>query len=183
MDKLTRLRKWFALIWVGLATVILGADYLVGPLISFSIMFVIPVALASRLSGRWWGIGLGTLMPLAHFGFTFLWEAPWTMEDSVINAAVRIAVLVGFAVLIDRSTRQAQEIRVLRGLLPVCMFCKKIRTADQKWQPIESYIADRSEAKFSHTFCPECGKQHYAEYFAMKTGQGSAPQDAPKQTS
>ena len=146
-------------------------------------MFVIPVALASRLSGRWWGIGLGLLMPLAHFGFTFLWNTPWTMADAVINAAVRIAVLVGFAILIDRITRQAHEIRVLRGLLPVCMFCKKIRTEDQKWQQIEFYITQRSEASFSHTFCPECGKQHYGEYLKMKADQSSAPLDMPKRTS
>ena len=118
MGKLTKLRKWFPLLWVGLAVVILVADYFTGPLISISILFLIPVVLAARLSGGWWGIGFGTLMPLAHFGFTFLWNASWTLEDSLINAGIRMAVLVAFAVLIDRMTRQAREIRVLRGLLP-----------------------------------------------------------------
>jgi hypothetical protein len=120
-------------------------------------------------------------MSLAHFGFTFLWNAPWTLEDSLINAGIRIAVLVAFAVLIDRMTRQAREIRVLRGLLPVCAFCKKIRTEDQHWQPIESFITERSEASFTDTFCPECGKEHYGEYFdQIKARLAAAPQDAPK---
>jgi K+-sensing histidine kinase KdpD len=165
MGKLTSLRKWFPVIWVGLATAILVGDYFTGPLISFSILFLVPVALAARLSGRWWGIALGALMPLAHLGFTFLWNAPWTLADSMVNAGIRMAVLMAFAVLIDRVTRQAREIRVLRGLLPVCAFCKKIRTEDQNWRPIESYITEHSQASFTHTFCPECAKQHYGEYF------------------
>lgn len=171
------------MVWVGFAAVIVGAEYLLGPLISITIVFVVPVALAARLSGRWWGIALGVLMPLAQLDLTFLWKTPWTMADSLINAVIRMAVLVAFAVLIDRITRQAREIRVLRGLLPVCGFCKKIRTEDQTWQPIESYITERSQASFTHTFCPECGKQHYGEYFdQIMTRQSDAAREAPKET-
>jgi hypothetical protein len=180
MDGPARARKWFPLMWIGMTAVILGADYFTGPLISCSVLFVIPVALAARYSGLWWGVSLGALMPLAHFGLSFLWSAPWTLADSLINAGIRLAVLVTFAVLIDRVTRQAREIRVLHGLLPVCGFCKKIRTKDQKWQPIESYITEHSEASFSHTFCPECGKQHYGEYYdKMKARQSGAQDDTP----
>src|SRR5437879_3232593 len=111
MSKSRKLRAWLPVIWVVLATIILAVDYFTGPLISCSMLFVIPVALASRTSGRWLGIGLGALMPISHFGFTFLWKTPWSITDSMINAGVRIAVLVAFAVLIDRTTRQAGEIR------------------------------------------------------------------------
>jgi K+-sensing histidine kinase KdpD len=176
MDKLTSPRKWFPVIWVALATVILGAEYFTGPLIALSMVFVIPVALAARLSGRWWGIALGVLMPLARLGFTFVWNTPWTLADSLINAGIRIVVLVTFAELIDRVTRQAREIRVLHGLLPVCAFCKKIRTEDQNWRPIESYITEHSEASFTHTFCPECAKQHYGEYFDQIKARLPGPQ-------
>jgi hypothetical protein len=181
MDNLPRLQKWLPLIWVGLATVVLGAEYFTGPLISFSIAFVIPVALAARLSGRWWGIALGVLMPLARFGFTFLWNTPWTLAESLINAGIRMAVLVTFAVLIDRVTRQAREIRILHGLLPVCAFCKKIRIEDQNWRPIESYITEHSEASFTHTVRPECAKQHDGEYFDQIKARLPGPQQgAPK---
>ena len=183
MDKLARLRKWFSVMWASMAMVILVGDYFIGPLISLSLLFILPVALAARFSGVWWGIGLGALMPLAHLGFTFIWTAPWTLADSLINTGIRMAVLVTFAVLIDRNTRQAREIRVLQGLLPVCAFCKKIRTEDQTWQPIESYITERSEASFTHTFCPECGKQHYGEYFdKIKARESGAAKGVPKQT-
>ena len=160
---MTHFREWFPVVWTGLAAVILVADYLTGPLISMSILFVVPVVLASKLSGRWWGIGLGVSLPIAHFAFTCLWKTPWTLADALINAGIRIAVLVAFAVLIDHVTGQAREIRVLRGLLPVCCFCKKIRTEDQHWQQIEAFISERSEATFTHTFCPECAKEHYGD--------------------
>jgi len=97
------------------------------------------------------------------------------LEDSLINFAIRMGVLVLFAVLIDRTTRQAREIRVLRGLIPVCAFCKKIRTEDQKWQPIEHYITQHSEATFTSTFCPECARQYYGQYYDnLKQAQSDA---------
>jgi hypothetical protein len=53
------------------------------------------------------------------------------------------------------------EISVLKGILPICSYCKKIRDEDNQWQSMEYYISSRSEAKFSHGICPDCGKEHY----------------------
>jgi hypothetical protein len=173
-------QRWFPAFWIGLAAAVLVGDFLAGPLISLSVLFVLPVALAARCSGRGWGCGLAIFMPLAHFGYTFLWQAPWTLDDAIANAAIRIAVLVIFAVLIDRVTKQEGEIKVLRGLLPVCAYCKKIRTDDQRWQSIESYITARSEASFTHTFCPECFQEHYGKYATLLGAADAAPaQTAP----
>ena len=49
-----------------------------------------------------------------------------------------------------------QEIKVLRGILPICSRCKKIRDEDGQWHSVESYIKGHSEADFSHRICPEC---------------------------
>ncbi|HET6798483.1 MAG TPA: hypothetical protein VFH40_15085 [Gemmatimonadales bacterium] len=46
------------------------------------------------------------------------------------------------------------------GTLPICTFCR-IRGEEGSWFQLEGYITDRSEAKFSHTFCPDCGRRHY----------------------
>ena len=179
MDKLNKQRKWLPTLWVGLAAAILVAHYFVGPLISFSILYLIPVALAARLSGGWWGIGLGMLLPLGHLVFSLLWKDPRPLADSIVNTGIRMIVLVAFAVMIDRITLQEREIRVIRGLLPVCGFCKKIRTENDTWQPMETYIAERSEASFTHTFCPECGRQHYGEYIArIQARQSTSPPGA-----
>ena len=49
-----------------------------------------------------------------------------------------------------------QEIKVLRGILPICSRCKKIRDEHGQWHSVESYIKGHSEADFSHLICPEC---------------------------
>lgn len=44
----------------------------------------------------------------------------------------------------------------LEGLLPICAWCKRIKDGQSQWTRIEQYLADRSEARFSHGICPEC---------------------------
>lgn len=56
------------------------------------------------------------------------------------------------------------EIKTLRGMLPICASCKKIRDDKGYWNQIESYISDRSEILFSHSICPECAKKLYPEF-------------------
>ena len=48
------------------------------------------------------------------------------------------------------------NVKQLHGLLPICSYCKRIRGDDQYWTQVESYIAQRSEAQFSHGICPTC---------------------------
>ena len=57
-----------------------------------------------------------------------------------------------------------QEVKTLQGLLPICSHCKKIRDQNGNWQPLESYISQRSEAKFSHGICPDCLLEHYPKH-------------------
>src|SRR5437870_5827148 len=54
-----------------------------------------------------------------------------------------------------------QEIKVLRGILPICSRCKKIRDEHGQWHSVESYIKGHSEADFSHLICPECLDKHF----------------------
>lgn len=56
------------------------------------------------------------------------------------------------------------EIRTLRGIIPICMSCKKIRDDDGYWQQLENYISDHSEAQFSHGICDECIPKVYPEF-------------------
>ncbi len=55
------------------------------------------------------------------------------------------------------------EIKVLRGFLSICSYCKKIRDDKGHWSNIETYIRDRSEVEFSHGICPECSKKVYSD--------------------
>jgi hypothetical protein len=58
-----------------------------------------------------------------------------------------------------------EELKILRGYLPICAACKKIRNDAGYWTQIEAYIRDHSEANFTHSICPECSKKLYPEFF------------------
>jgi len=64
-----------------------------------------------------------------------------------------------------RSNEELQqalrEVKVLRGLIPICASCKKIRNDGGFWQQIEEYIGEHSEAEFSHGICQPCLKKLY----------------------
>jgi DNA-binding NtrC family response regulator len=65
--------------------------------------------------------------------------------------------------------RQAlEQVTALRGLLPICAYCKKIRNDDGYWQQIEAYVSEHSLAEFSHGVCPNCAREQYPKYFKDK---------------
>lgn len=57
--------------------------------------------------------------------------------------------------------KSLEEVKALSGLLPICSKCKKIRDDKGYWNQIERYISKHSEAKFSHSMCPECIDEFY----------------------
>jgi hypothetical protein len=56
-------------------------------------------------------------------------------------------------------------VRELKGLLPICSSCKKIRDDNGYWNQIENYISRHSRAEFTHSICPDCAKKIYPEYY------------------
>ena len=60
---------------------------------------------------------------------------------------------------------QLMEIRQLRGLLPICMYCKNVRKDDGLWVRVEKYVEAHSDAEFTHGICPDCMKKYYGDYF------------------
>jgi uncharacterized Zn finger protein (UPF0148 family) len=53
------------------------------------------------------------------------------------------------------------RVRQLEGILPICVYCKRIRDNKDNWQMLEQYISAHSEAMFSHSICPNCEKEAY----------------------
>lgn len=53
------------------------------------------------------------------------------------------------------------NIKVLRGLLPICSHCKKIRDDQGQWHAVETYVKERADVDFSHGICPDCLSRHY----------------------
>jgi PAS domain S-box-containing protein len=67
--------------------------------------------------------------------------------------------------LITELQEALKEIKTLRGILPFCSFCKKIRDDKGYWEQVDVYIHKYSQADISHSICPECMKKHYPEEY------------------
>jgi integral membrane sensor domain MASE1 len=73
------------------------------------------------------------------------------------------------AALIAKLQRALDEIKTLRGFIPICAWCKKIRDDSGFWQDLENYLHTHTEAEFSHCICPDC----LAKQFAVLHKQGA----------
>ena len=63
--------------------------------------------------------------------------------------------------LIQRLQKALDEVKTLRGIIPICSFCKKIRDDQGYWSQVETYVGQRTDADFSHALCPDCVTKHY----------------------
>ena len=149
--------------WGLLGGAILWLDHENGDLVSLAPLLFFPAFLAAWFNGRVWGLALAIAMPLGGLGFHFVGATQATPAEATINAAVQIATFSLFAILIDLVANQRKEIRVLKGVVPTCAWCKKVRREDDIWQQIEAYITERTDAKFTHTICSDCAKIHFVE--------------------
>lgn len=65
-------------------------------------------------------------------------------------------MLAARLVAAERILNLQSQLKQLTGLLPICCVCKKVRDDQNYWQQVESYIIQRTDAKFSHGYCPDC---------------------------
>ncbi len=76
----------------------------------------------------------------------------------------------------NKELRKAiSEIKRLRGILPICAYCKRIKDDTGYWQQVELYISEHSDADFSHSFCPECMKKLYPEFAEEEQNHKASP--------
>lgn len=66
--------------------------------------------------------------------------------------------------LLAENQKALSEIKTLRGILPICSGCKKIRDDEGYWTQIEAYVQAHSLAEFSHSLCLDCAKKLYPDY-------------------
>jgi hypothetical protein len=66
-----------------------------------------------------------------------------------------------------------EHIKTLRGIVPICANCKKIRDDQGYWKQVEEYVRDHSEAEFSHGICPACMEKLYPGFSSDNDGDES----------
>jgi len=97
------------------------------------------------------------------------------IERAVTIAVARHRDLMALKQLSDqleKTNRELEaslsEVQRLRGIIPICASCKKIRNDNGYWEQVEEYIRDHSQAEFSHGICPDCAEKIYGEYLRSK---------------
>lgn len=90
-----------------------------------------------------------------------LWNAaPFSARGVIYSSARDVTDRKRLEAERERLVRQLQaslaEVKSLRGILPICMYCKKIRDDEDYWESVEGYIARHTTTRFSHGICPDC---------------------------
>jgi phosphoserine phosphatase RsbU/P len=99
---------------------------------------------------------------------------PFDPDELRARVAVGVRVLALQQKLAERVAElqtALSNVKQLRGLLPICSYCKRIRGDDQYWQQVEGYIAEHSDAQFSHGICPSCYETISAQLDAVAREQ------------
>lgn len=68
--------------------------------------------------------------------------------------------------LIQELRNALNQVKTLEGIIPICTYCKKIRDDQGFWDRVETYISNRTNAKFSHGMCPKCAIKFFPDVFA-----------------
>jgi AmiR/NasT family two-component response regulator len=87
------------------------------------------------------------------------------MERAIAIAMARFDDLMELRRLNAELQNTLAGVETLRGLLPICSSCKRVRDDAGYWNQLEAYIQEHSEVVFSHGLCPECGEKLYPEIF------------------
>ncbi len=79
----------------------------------------------------------------------------------LLSFSLHAAVAIGNAHLHEELQETLAEVKTLKGFIPICASCRKIRDDAGYWDQIESYVTRHSGAQFSHGICPDCAKRLY----------------------
>jgi K+-sensing histidine kinase KdpD len=161
---------------LGILALIAWLDYLTGYELQFFLFYFVPVGLAAWFAGRAPGVAFALLSAAMWFwierasghsyahAIYFYWNTlvRLTAFLTIALAISQIRVMLNAEIRLRQEIQKATgEVKHLRGLLPICASCKRIRNDAGLWEQIELYIKSHSEAEFTHGLCPDCVKKFY----------------------
>ena len=166
-----------AIAWAGCSVLLVAAsigDYSTGPLLAFDLFYLVPILLAARSLGR--GVGLGFAAISAACSIAVQVRSGYPPNDLLVCVWIGLVKLGLWALaawLVSELQRQldqremlviqlrsaASEVRRLSGLLRVCAWCRKLRTGEGSWVPLEDYLQECTDASVTHSICPECARK------------------------
>ena len=158
--------------------VVAWMDYATGLELEFSAFYILPVLLAAWMAGWRWAMALALVNTIAwsavdHWsGHIHLnaFYALWEFLDHALVYLLVAATVGGLRLAIARQralnlelSQALEEVGELKGLLPVCAWCHKVRDDQGYWGQLETYVEARSQASFTHGICPDCQARVMAE--------------------
>jgi len=164
-------------------------DFLTGYELSFSIFYLGPIVCLAWFGGAARGYFLALLSAgvwmiadvssgheftnaLLPFWNTLVRLGIFALTVSLVarlNAAYAAQVR-----LVDELRVTLENVKVLKGLIPICAWCKKVRDDEGFWDQVEAYITKHSDASFTHGMCPECMENMKREVEADSKSQAGA---------
>ena len=121
------------------------------------------ILISLGVSVVFWALNSAIMSQVLHSG-TFLEQF---FQPDMHHLWMRIPVViisVPIVTLIVFLGRKSAEVKLLRGLIPICAWCgKKIRDDEGNWKRVEVSISEHSTAEFTHGMCPECYDKHFPE--------------------
>ena len=117
---------------------------------------VLIILISVGVSAAFWALNSAIMSQVLHSG-TFLEQF---FQPDIHHLWMRIPVVImsfPIVTLIVLLSRKNAEVKLLRGLIPICAWCgRKIRDEKGNWKRVEEYVSERSTAEFTHGICPEC---------------------------
>ena len=109
-----------------------------------------PTSLMSRTAASYWSAAAFLFFSLAiPFLIAYINEA--RARHDLRNTVRELQVAIA-------------EVKTLRGLIPICASCQRIRDTDDHWRSIERYLSDHTDVQLSHGVCPDCMRKLYPEF-------------------
>ncbi len=175
--------SWLIALCVGIGVIVFGADIQLPKGVAMGVPHVLVILFSLRIGdGRvTYGFALAcTVLTLLEFHFSpanvgGVVADPWMvlMNRLVALLAIWSSAFMGIRFknlvaaqksLLTEKELALKEIKILKGQLPICAHCKRIRDVQDQRLQLEEYLLDHSEARFSHGICPECLKENFPEY-------------------
>ncbi len=168
--------------------VLLGVvDYATGYELGFFVFYFLPIAAAASCAGPHMGYAVALVSAGVWLAADWaaghryshpalpVWEAGIRLGAflCIAYAVAKIQALLGKERQSAEALRETpRQVKTLTGLLPICAACKKIRNEEGYWQEIERYLAEHTDARFTHGLCQEC-----AQEFLREAGVGAKRSD------
>jgi hypothetical protein len=164
---------------LGLLLALASVDYMTGLELDLFLFYYVPVAITAWFVRR---VSAVLMAILATGVWAWVNVVSGQVHSSWFfwywNSSLQCASLIIIALAVSRIKQDLErewrlnaelskalgQVKQLKGLLPICAWCKKIRDDQGYWKEVETYISQHSEAEFTHGICPACKEKHLSEW-------------------